>query len=255
MGSIGLNGAQLSAFRSDMFATGLDLGRLKAEFIPGVYQTDPAAVIRAGMLVSLNAAGKLIPATGHDVLGVAKWNQMQLGQAVNADEQIALPLTTAIALRRSNVSNVAVRSLAGQLGTLYTGGGVDYTLNAGAGTVARVGGGAIADGQTVFVTYSFALVAADYQFQGKNFSNSLDDATIAAGRLSVIMGPAMLFTTEYDTSKTYAMTGAGSDLFCNASGQFTNVAGGNNFVGKVIQLPSAQDPYLGIRLTAQPAQE
>lgn len=254
MGSLGLNGTQLSAFRSDIFATGLDLGRCKCEFIPGVFSADPTAVIRAGMMVSLSTSELLVAATGANVMGVARWNQMVLGQAVNVDEVITLPATTAVNLKRANVSNVAVRSLPNMTGTLYVGGGTDYTLNATAGTVTRVGSGAITDGQTVYVTYSFALTSVDYQFQGKNFFNSLNDVEQQAGRLAVMMGPALIFTTEYDTSKTYSLTGATSDLFCNASGQFTNV-NANNFVGKVFQLPSAADPFLGLRLTASPAQE
>lgn len=253
MGSLGLTGAQLSAFQSNIFATGLDLGRCKCDFIPGVWSADPAAVIRAGMMVSLNSSNLLIAATGLNVLGVARWNQMTVGQAVNVDEQVTLPGTTVVNLKRANVSNVAVRSLANQGGTLYVS-ATDYTLNASNGTLQRIALGAITDGQTVFVSYSFALTQADYQFQGKNFFNSLDDVAQAAGRLAIMMGPALIFTTEYDTSKSYAMTGVGSDLFCNASGQFTNVVA-NNFVGKVIQLPSAADPYLGIRLNAQAAQE
>lgn len=253
MGSLGLTGAQLSAFQSNIFATGLDLGRCKCEFVPGVWSADPAAIIRAGMLISLSSSNLLVAATGANVLGVARWNQMTLGQAVNVDEQVTLPGTSVVNMKRANVSNVVVRSLAGQVGTTYVA-ATDYTLNASNGTLQRIALGAITDGQTVFVTYSFALTQADYQFQGKNFFNTLDDVTPSAGRLAVMMGPAIIFTTEYDTSKSYALTGASSDLFCNSSSQFTNV-NANNFVGKVIQLPSAADPYLGIRLNAQAAQE
>jgi len=47
------------------------------------------------------------------------------------------------------------------------------------------------------------------------------------------------------------MTGANSTLYCSAGGIFTNAAG-TEHVGKVIQLPQASDPYLGIRLNASP---
>lgn len=255
MGQLGLTGTQLATFRSDIFATGLDLGNGKLDTLSwGVWQTDPTATIRAGQMVSLNASNLLIQATGLNVIGVAKWNQMTLGQAVNVDEILIGVFSVAVNLKRANVSNVAVRSAAGQTGTLFVAGGTDYTLNAGNGTITVNPAGAITNGQTLFVTYSFALANADYAFQGKNFFNQLDDVQLAAGRLTVIQGPAILFTTEYDTSKTYTMTGVGSDLFCNASGQFTNVVA-NDFVGKVVQLPSATYPFLGIKLRGDPVQE
>lgn len=254
MGQLGLTGTQLATFRGDIFATGLDLGNFKCDFIPGVFQASSAATIRAGQMVSMNSSGQLVLATGADVIGVAKWNQMTLGQAVNVDEQITAVTSVAVNLKRANVSNVAVRSAAGQTGTLFTAGGVDYTLNTTNGTITAIMGGAITNGQTLFVTYSFALTNADYQFQGKNFFNSLDDVFQAAGRLAVCMGPAILFTTEYDTSKTYALTGASSDLFCTSGGQFSNTNSGD-YVGKVIQLPSASYPFLGIKLRADTVQE
>jgi hypothetical protein len=53
------------------------------------------------------------------------------------------------------VSNVVVlpTSLSQTPTTPFVGGGTDYTLDATAGTIARVGGGAIGDGDTVKVTY------------------------------------------------------------------------------------------------------
>ena len=190
MGTLGLSGISPAAFRSDIFATGLDMGRFKGEFIPGFWKCNASATIRPGQLVSLNSSNELILATGASVLGVARFKKFTLGLAVNVDEAIVLTGTTAVNLRRANVSNVQVRSAVQMGGTQYTGGGTDYTANTTNGTITRVALGAITDGQTVYVTYTFALTAADYQLLGQNFFNNNDDVTVADGRLAVICGPA-----------------------------------------------------------------
>jgi hypothetical protein len=69
-------------------------------------------------------------------------------------QHVALAATTPVALRYNDISDVIVTP--GNLG--YTPvvpyiPGVDYTLDLAAGTIARTGGGAIADGSQVKVTY------------------------------------------------------------------------------------------------------
>lgn len=254
MGTQGLTGSQPAAFNADIYKNGLDLGRFKGEFLPGFWKVaSSATTIRPGQIVSLNASNEIILSTGANTLGVARWKKFSVGQAVNVDEAIVLTGTTVVNLKRANVSNVQVRSAVSLGGTQYTGGGTDYTANTTNGTIQRVALGAITDGQTVYVTYTFALTAADYQLLGTNFFNTNDDVTLQDNRLTVIQGPALIWTTEYDTSRSYTMTGAGSSLFCNASSQFTNV-NANEFVGKVIQIPQASDPFLGIRMTSSPVQ-
>lgn len=70
-------------------------------------------------------------------------------------EHVTLNGTTAVTLKYKNITNVVVTpdSLAGTPTTPYIV-TTDYTLDATAGTIARTGGGAIGDGDTVKVTYS-----------------------------------------------------------------------------------------------------
>lgn len=258
MGSIG-NTPRLAAFQSSAFATGLDLGRCEIIRNLGVYKANGLAIIRQGQMVAMNAAEELILAVSNNVLGVAKANKMLLGKSLSVDEPLVLTGVVASNLKRGNVSNVAVRSAPDMGGTLYVV-GVDYTVNAANGQITRTGGSTIPSGSTVYVSYTYDLAQADYLFQGLNFWNSNDDATIAEGRLTVVQGPATLFTTEFDTSRTYTLTGAGASLYCGGAtpalaGLFTNNAAEGRYVGRVMQLPTASDPYLGVRFNSDPEEE
>lgn len=254
MGSVGLgNNALLGAFQNSTFATGLDLGRCQIREALGVFVADPAATFQAGMLVSKNSSGLVVVSPGTDFLGVAKWNKATSLLGVKVDEAIVLTGTTASNLSRANVSNVRVASATGYSGTTYTV-TTDYTVNATNGTVTRNGAGAITSGATVYVSYTFAITSQEVtQQQGTNFWNNLDEVSQADNRVTVITDAELLFTTQYDSSRTYALTGANSNLYAatggGVQGLFTNdTSGSAKFVGRVIQLPSASDPYMGVRL-------
>lgn len=75
-------------------------------------------------------------------------------------EHKTLSGTTAVALRYKNISGVVVTlSSLNSTPTAAFLPVTDYTLNAAAGTIARVGGGGISDGAVVKVTYSASPVA------------------------------------------------------------------------------------------------
>ena len=252
MGTLGLSGNRLASFNPSLHTHGLNLGIRKAEIVPGYFKCKATETIRQGQLVALNSDGLLISATGSNVIGVANANKMTLGRAVKADEPIVLNDEDVTNLSRANLTSgqLSVFSAVEQGGTKYTI-TTDYLINETNGTIARVAAGSITDGQTVFVTYSYDMTAADHAREGTNFFNTQDDVTLQENRMSVIMGPAMIFTTEYSKSATYSLTGATSSLFCKADGLFTSVDA-NEYVGRVIQLPSADCPYLGVLLTSHP---
>jgi hypothetical protein len=63
----------------------------------------------------------------------------------------------------------------------------------------------------------------------------------------------------YDTIRQdYALTGAGKNLYCGGGvtpalkGLFTTDSAEGEFVGHVIQVPTADDPFLGVRLGGDP---
>jgi hypothetical protein len=247
MGSLTNNPGQIAAPNFQPFPNGLDLDRCMIQHEIGIFYADPAATFLQGQLVGKNANG-IAPANpngGVKVLGIAKWNKALTLYGVNVDEAIVLPGTTAVALKKSNVSNVRVAASA-NFGTAYTV-TTDYTVNTTNGTVTRNGAGGIADGGTVYVTYTYQLAASDYDFQGRNFWNFTDDVTIQDGRITVITGWNLIFTTQYDSSRTYLL---GDALYAGSAtsptGLFTNLNTSNELVGRVIQLPSATDPYMGV---------
>ncbi len=266
MGSVGLgNTADLGAFLNRIFPEGLDLGRCVINEALGTWVADPTNTFRAGMLVMRNSSGLVIPSDGTDVLGVAKWNHTSSMFAVAVDEVVVLVGTTASALKHGNLgtftggTSVRVASAAKGGGTVYTeGGGADYTVSAANGTVTRVGGGTIPDPGTVYVTYMYQLAETDLlQFQGKNFWNTNDEVSISDNRVAVITQAEILFTTQYAQKDTFALTGANSNLYAATTdgqeGLFTtSTAGSAKFVGRVLQVPTASDPFLGVRLIKTP---
>lgn len=249
MGSIG-NTARQGAFDGQVFKKGLNLRMSIIGKDDGTLVALDSATIRAGQFVTYDANEFVIPATGLGVIGVAKWDKQTVGVSVNVDEPIVLNGTTATNLKRPNVSNVSVRSAPNFSGTLYTV-TTDYTVNAANGTVTRVALGAIADGQTVYVTYTYALVDADFEIDGKTFRNQSNNRVLGQeNRIAVITDWSRLYTMEYDTTAQYG-TAANFRLFCQAEGKATTVAA-NDFVGRVSQLPNSDDPYLGMTIHGNP---
>ncbi len=253
MGSVGLgNTADLGAFLNRIYPEGLDLGRCQINQALGVFVADPANTFRAGMAVMRGTTGLVIPSDGSDFLGVAKWNHATSLVSAAVDEQIVLNGTTATNLKHPTVTNVRVASAAKGTGTVYTL-TTHYTVSASNGTITRVNvGGAPADGATVFVTYTWAITESDLlALQGKNFWNTNDEVSQADGRCTVITDADLIYTTQYDTTKVYALTGATSDVYASvaAPGLFTSDSASSAvFVGRVFQVPTAADPFLGFRL-------
>lgn len=261
MGSVGLQSPRLAAFQSQVFPRGLDLGRCVILQDIGVFKAATSAAFEAGMLVAQDANGEIVKCAGKPVLGVAKWNKSLVYTAAMVDEPISFPTVTAtVSLRHPNVSNFQLRSAVTLGGVKYVTPG-DYTINTTNGTLTRVNPGAtpIPVATTVYATYTYELSSRDLDFQGRNFWNFTDDVSIQDNRITVITDASILFTSQYDTSRDdYALTGTGKNLYCAGgvtaakAGLFTTDAAEGAFVGHVIQTPTADDPYLGVRLGGDP---
>jgi hypothetical protein len=277
MGSIA-NTGRLAAFQTDVFNTGLDLGRCEINRNLGVYRANDNAAIRQGQVICLDANEELILpvdggapplASGRRVMGIAKWNKLPgTGAGKMIDEPInfgAGPLPAIINLSRTaGVTGLTIWSAAGQSGTpantQYVNGATGYTYTAG-GVVTAPGASLIPLATTVFASYTFDMTQNDYDFQGRNFWNTLDKATVAENRMTVIQGPATLFTCEYFSNDTWAVNDAvytidpaGATFQVSDMGQVTNVPGPlaanpqGQVIGRCIQVPSVNDPFLGFVL-------
>lgn len=257
MGTLGLTSGKIASFRSDPFHVGIDLGICDFNEMPGHFKAKSTETIRQGQIVTLDSNGELVvAATGAGALGIARFNKMTLGLGTIVDEAVVVDAGAVTTLKRANTSAVvAVRTAVDMGGSLLTGGGTDYTLNATNGTLTWAASPAgTTDGATVYVTYQYSLTQADYDILGRNFVNTNDDATANQGRLTVMMGPGLLYTTEFNPTITYAV---GDALYCTSSttggwekGTFTKSGSGNAgpIIGRVIQLPSATYPFMGIRV-------
>lgn len=256
---MGSDGSKLAAFQSDVHATGLDLRKSSISRDLGVWRAADAAEFEQGQMLSLNADNELVLADGGNVLGVAKHNKINLQKAAIVDEVATVTASGVSQLKHGNVSNLVVRTAPDQGGTAITATG-DYVLSAANGTLTWEASPAeVSDGDTVYVSYTYDLTNSDYKFQGRNFFNGLDDAEFADGRMTVVL-EGVLFTTQFDTAQTYAMTGTGSNLYCGGAtpgleGLFTNDSAEGTYVGKVIQLPTAEHPYLGVLFHGKPEEE
>jgi hypothetical protein len=251
---MGHQGARLVAYDGQIHKKGIHFGRTSAPEGLGTYTLVAGSSVRQGQFAAYaNAAGEVNVSGGTGVIGMFRWGTAPLGYAVKVDVPIVLDGTAAVFVGRGNISNVAVRETAdfGSAFVVTT----DYTVDATAGTITRVALGSIGDGDTVYVTFTYALVDADYQFDGRSFRNNSNDFVTGHGsetqpNVAIMTDRMKVFSTEYDTNKAYGLT-SNFKLYCSAAGIATSTSG-TDFVGVVSQLPTADDPFLGMELHGNP---
>jgi hypothetical protein len=246
----------IEAFISQIFPAGLHLARCKIASDLS-YEADASATFRQGQVVKMDTAQKIVRGdvtvsgrtAGVGVFGIAKWTKdTGAGNTVIVDEATVVPAAGGtVSLRRAAVVGTThARTAVAGGGSNLAEAGTNYTVNAN-GTITwnnpLVG---VIQGQTVYITYQSVVSSADLDFQGRNFWNQNDDVSVQGNRIAVIQGQSLLFTSEYDATLTYvigdtvkASTGTGV-----TAGQVTN-AGGGDVLGRVVQAPTAADPFLG----------
>lgn len=242
------------AFTNQTFAHGLNRLLSKITLTDGSYRAASSASFRSGAPVMLNSSGEVVISDGKACIGIAMADKMTLGSAAVVDEEISFDSVgdTAQLTGQNSVTEVRISSGTNGSGTIYTGGGTAYSVST-SGVVTHVGT-IPSDGTVVYASYRYSLVEADYEFEGKNFWNSNDEVTIQDGRVAVALAPALIFTTEFETDLgtdllPWATTGLGSNVYINASGLFTTDNAINKCVGHVIQVPTADQPFLGFQFT------
>lgn len=220
---------------------GLDLSRTLPGKVLGTHVAAPAATFEAGNFVTRDVNGQIVLCTGSGVIGMAKWNKATSLTGLVVGEQLVLPdFVTAVPLAHPLVAGVVVMD---PTGTVIPASG-NYTLNATNGTITATSAGLITAGETVTVNYQFTAQTSDLAFAGRNFFNFIDDTATQQGRIAVIQGFSTIFTGNYDTSVVYAINQV---LYCSSTGKPTTTSGGD-VVGKVSQLPTSDDPYLGFEM-------
>ena len=249
---------QMEAFRVSSRAIGIDLMRSQYTRNLGIYVSAPAATFRAGMLVQLDSSQQIVISDGVHPFGVSKYNKANTLYASVVGEQITLNALVATNLAHAtlwvpgSVGGVRVFNLT--TGVSYTeGGGSDYAANYTNGTIVRDGASTIADGETVGVDYQYQVTEAELQFEGRNFWNFLNDVDIQNGKIAIINDWSLIFTTQYDPAQTYAVN---DTLTAGAVGDtkqgLITKGGAGAYVGKVFQVPTADDPFLGVQYAGGP---
>jgi hypothetical protein len=246
----------MEAFRISPFAIGLDLTRSQVKTALGNYvvDEDTPTVIRAGMVVQQDATTQKIEVcAGVTPFGFAKFNRSDDLYSMVVGEYIQLNGTSAISLAHNNLfnpgTNLGVRVGSAMTGTPYTH-TTDFTVQHAAGTITRVGGGTIPDGGYVYVNYQHKMSTSDLALEGLNFWNTIDDAQYQDGKFTVITDWATLFTAQYNPAVTYTV---GMELYAghatdSMDGYVDDTNGtGTAYIGRVFQVPTAIDPFLGIR--------
>ena len=247
--------AQREAFRVDTVQRGFDHQRSQYVTAFGDYIANSSTTFSAGMLVDLNTSQEIIRSVGSAPFGWAKYNKGTSYYASIVGEYIQLNGVVATSLAHANVrpavgGAAGVRVASALTGAAFTeGAGSDYTVNYTNGTVVRTAGSTIADGGYVYVNYQYAMTAQELNDDGHNFWNFDDDVTIQGGKITVITGPgAMIFTTAYDPSITYTV---GATLTAGTTAEvltgLVTVGGAGATAGTVFQVPTPDDPFLGIK--------
>lgn len=218
------------------------------------YTVDPNATIYAGMVAFLVHSGGVdiatVAASGTVPIGTF-WKDKANGYVKSTIETRTFDATTnLLTLTKGNVlstANVKVTDSTGA--TTYTQ-GVDYTVNTANGILTNLLIG-IAAGATVIVWYKYSLLASQlYQdnastqwSSGANYNNGTDD-TQGSSKITIAEGDAKIYTDQYDVTQVYNLNDA---LRSDANSLWTTAASAYSTCGRVLRVPTASDPFLGVQ--------
>jgi len=219
------------------------------------YDVDPNVSIYAGMVAFLGTSGGAVVATtaasGTVPIGTF-WKDRASTWVRSTVETGTFDANNQILLSKGNITSTAQVKVTSSSGaTVYTQ-GVDYTASTTNGVITRLAGGAIAASASVIVWYAYVLqnaevywdnVSTQWTAAGQNYDRQPDD-TLGSGKITVAEGDAKIFTDAYDPAQTYTLNAA---LRSNASSLWTTAAGAITASGRVIKVPTAADPFLGVQ--------
>jgi hypothetical protein len=219
------------------------------------YPVDTNVNIWAGMVAFLATSGGVTVATtaasGTVPIGTF-WKDSALTYVRSTIESGTFSAANTINLSKGNVLGTTFIKVTSATGaTVYTQ-GVDYTVSTANGVVTRLGGGTIPALGTVSIWYNYVLqstqvywdnVSTQWTAAGQNYDRQADD-TLGSGKITVAEGDAKLYTDQYDVNQTYTLN---APLYSNNLSQWTTVAGFTNACGRVLSVPTANDPFLGVQ--------
>ena len=220
------------------------------------YDVDTNVSIWAGMVAFLttNASGVTVATTaasGTVPIGTF-WKDSALTYLRSTVEAGTFAAANTINLSKGNVLNTGTIKVTSSTGvTTYTQ-GTDYTVSTTNGVVTRLAGGNITALQAVIIWYTYTLqqtqvywdnVSTQWTAAGQNYDRQADD-TLGSGKITVAEGDAKLYTDAYDVTNTYAVN---NPLYSDSASLWTSTAGYTSACGRVISVPTATDPFLGVQ--------
>jgi hypothetical protein len=162
----------------------------------------------------------------------------------DSNDQIALAHAPVLSTGDIKVTNAA--------GTVVYTQGVDYSVAITNGVVTRLGGGAIAASASVVIWYKYTIATAQAYWDnastkwtpvGYNYDRQPDD-TMGSGKITIAEHDAQLYTDQYDVNQTYTLNAA---LYSDVNSLWTTAAGYTSACGRVLKVPTATDPFLGVQ--------
>ena len=223
------------------------------------YTVDGNATILEGMVAFLGTVAGVTVATvsaSGDVPIGTFWKNRSATAIRSTVETGTFIAAGTINLLKGNISSTAFVKVTNAAGTTTYTQGTDYSVATANGVVTRIATGAIAALATVIISYRYNLVvgqdhwdnAATRYSMGVNYDRQPND-TIGSGQITVVEGDAIVYTDQYDVNQTYTLNAA---LRADASSLWSTVGAGtgiSSVCGRVIAVPSASDPFLGVAQT------
>lgn len=218
------------------------------------YNVDTNAQIYAGMVAFLATSGTTtvatVAASGTVPIGTF-WKDRASGYVRSTVESTTFSATTNLAtLQKGNVLTTATIKVTDSTGTTVYTQGVDYTVNTTNGLLQNLGVG-IAAAATVIAWYQYSILATQIYWDnvstkwssGSNYDRQADD-TLGSGKITVAEGDAKIYTDMYDVTQTYTLN---ASLRSDANSLWSTAVTGYSICGRVIQVPSASNPFLGVQ--------
>lgn len=218
------------------------------------YNVDTNAQIYAGMVAFLATSGTTtvatVAASGTVPIGTF-WKDRANTYIRSTVESTTFSATTDLAtLQKGNVLTSATIKVTDSSGTTVYTQGVDYTVNTTNGLLQNLLVG-IASGATVIVWYQYSILATQIYWDnvstkwssGSNYDRQPDD-TLGSGKITVAEGDAKIYTDMYDVTQTYTLNAA---LRPDANSLWSTAVTGYSVCGRVIQVPTASNPFLGVQ--------
>lgn len=253
MGVLNSSPQKRIAFQSKLLPTGLAEGMNKYSAALGMWRCAASASFRAGQALTLNSSGEVIAfdaAAGSSFLGVAMHDRSNAARSIVVELPVTLPAEGAtVSLGYTNLvsGSFALKTSAGAIVTQAG----NYTIDLVTGILTHTAASPdLAPGDVRYAWFSYDLTAAQMEQNGRNFWNQLDYPAFQDERITVIEAPAQIYTTEFDPSVVYTITGSTSNVYANSAARFTS-ASGAELVGHCINIPTAAFPFLGIKLFGQ----